>query len=81
MANKARCRVVQKYTGGNYEQRMRNFKKLLEIFRKTVKQSGILTEYKRKQAYEKPSEKRKRKNRENKERISKQNQDRNYYGD
>lgn len=72
MANKVRCRVVQKHLGGSYKQKMDNVRRLVEIFKKTVKASGVTTEYKRHQYYEKPSEKRRRKKMEAMERARKQ---------
>lgn len=47
------------------------FEKVLKRFKRVVEKEGILTEVKRKQFYEKPSEKRKRKERQARKRIIK----------
>ena len=48
----------------SYEERDRAFKAMLSIFKKQVNDAGILTEYKLRQYYESPAEKRKRKKKE-----------------
>lgn len=48
----------------SHEERDRAFKILLSNFKRAVNDSGILTEYKQRQYYESPSEKRKRKAKE-----------------
>lgn len=48
----------------SYEERDRAFKNLLSAFKRQVNESGILTEYKQRQYYESPGEKRKRKRKE-----------------
>ncbi len=48
----------------SYEERDRAFKNLLSAFKRQVNESGILTEYKQRQYYESPGEKRKRKMKE-----------------
>jgi small subunit ribosomal protein S21 len=48
----------------SYEERDRAFKNLLAAFKRQVNESGILSEYKQRQYYESPSEKRKRKKKE-----------------
>jgi len=47
------------------------FEKVLKRFKRLVEKEGILTEVKRRQFYEKPSEKRKRKERQARKRIIK----------
>lgn len=47
------------------------FEKVLKRFKRVVEKEGILTEVKRRQFYEKPSEKRKRKERQARKRIIK----------
>ena len=47
------------------------FEKVLKRFKRLVEKEGILTEVKRRQFYEKPSEKRKRKERHARKRIIK----------
>ncbi|MCS7171453.1 MAG: 30S ribosomal protein S21 [Aquificaceae bacterium] len=47
------------------------FEKVLKRFKRIVEKEGILTEVKRRQFYEKPSEKRKRKERQARKRIIK----------
>lgn len=47
------------------------FEKVLKKFKRVVEKEGILTEVKRRQFYEKPSEKRKRKERQARKRIIK----------
>ncbi len=47
------------------------FEKALKRFKRIVEKEGILTEVKRRQFYEKPSEKRKRKERQARKRIIK----------
>jgi small subunit ribosomal protein S21 len=48
-----------------------DFEKALKKFKKIVEKEGILTEYKRKEFYEKPSVKRKRKERAARKRLIK----------
>lgn len=48
----------------SYEERDRAFKSMLSTFKKLVNDAGILTEYKLRQYYESPAEKRKRKKKE-----------------
>jgi small subunit ribosomal protein S21 len=48
----------------SYEERDRAFKNMLSAFKRQVNESGILSEYKQRQFYESPSEKRKRKKKE-----------------
>lgn len=43
------------------DERERAFKNMLSAFKRQVNESGILSEYKQRQYYESPSEKRKRK--------------------
>ena len=47
------------------------FEKVLKRFKRLVEKEGILTEVKRRQFYEKPSEKRQRKERQARKRIIK----------
>lgn len=56
----------------SYEERDRAFKNLLSAFKRQVNESGILTEYKQRQYYESPSEKRKRKMKEARVEIQKE---------
>lgn len=46
------------------EERERAFKNMLSAFKRQVNEAGILSEYKQRQYYESPSEKRKRKAKE-----------------
>lgn len=48
-----------------------SFEKVLKRFKRIVEKEGILTEVKRRQFYEKPSEKKKRKERSARKRILK----------
>ncbi|WP_041434120.1 30S ribosomal protein S21 [Thermocrinis albus] len=48
-----------------------SFEKVLKKFKRVVEKEGILTEVRRRQFYEKPSEKRKRKERAARKRIIK----------
>jgi ribosomal protein S21 len=48
----------------SYEERDRAFKNLLSNFKRQVNDAGILSEWKQRQFYESPSEKRKRKKKE-----------------
>lgn len=48
-----------------------DFEKALKKFKKIIEKEGILTEYKRKEFYEKPSVKRKRKERAARKRLIK----------
>jgi small subunit ribosomal protein S21 len=48
-----------------------SFEKVLKKFKRIVEKEGILTEVKRRQFYEKPSEKKKRKERQARKRIIK----------
>lgn len=63
---KALIRVELKDLSPNpsYEERDRAFKNMLSVFKRQVNDSGILTEYKQRQYYESPGEKRKRKKKE-----------------
>jgi ribosomal protein S21 len=56
-------RVVARELGARSSQndRDREFKKMLSIFRKAVTDSGVITLYKQKQFFESPGEKRRRK--------------------
>lgn len=48
----------------SYEERDRAFRNMLAMFKRQVNDAGILSEYKQRQYYESPSEKRKRKAKE-----------------
>jgi ribosomal protein S21 len=63
---KALVRVELKNLSENpsYEERDRAFRNMLSLFKKLVNDSGIINEYKQRQFYESPSEKRKRKRKE-----------------
>ena len=63
MAKKALIRVELKELPPNasYYEREKAFKTMFSIFKKQVNELGILSEYKERQYYESPSEKRKRK--------------------
>jgi len=63
---KALIRVESKdvsYNASLYE-REKAFKTMMAIFKRQVNEAGILTEYKERQYYESPGEKRKRKRKE-----------------
>lgn len=66
MKRKALVRVELRDLPPNpsYDERDRAFKNLLSAFKRQVNDSGILSEYKQRQYYESPSEKRKRKSKE-----------------
>jgi len=68
MAKKALVRVEIKDLPPNasYYERERAFKTMLSMFKRQVNELGILSEWKERQFYESPSEKRKRKNKESK---------------
>ena len=63
---KALVRVELREMSSNpsWEERDRAFKNMLSVFKRQVNESGILTEYKQRQYYESPGEKRKRKKKE-----------------
>lgn len=63
---KALVRVDLKELSPNasYDERDRAFKIMFANFKKQVNEAGILSEYKQRQYYESPSEKRKRKKKE-----------------
>ncbi len=48
-----------------------NFEKAFKKFKRLVEKEGILTEVRRRQFYEKPSEKKKRRERQTRKRIAK----------
>lgn len=54
------------------EERERAFKNMLAAFKRQVNESGILSEYKQRQYYESPSEKRKRKAKESQLEVQKE---------
>lgn len=54
------------------EERERAFKNMLAAFKRQVNEAGILSEYKQRQYYESPSEKRKRKAKESQLEIQKE---------
>jgi small subunit ribosomal protein S21 len=54
------------------EERERAFKNMLAAFKRQVNESGILSEYKQRQYYESPSEKRKRKAKESQSEVQKE---------
>lgn len=66
MAKKALVRVELKDLPPNasYYDREKAFKTMLSIFKRQVNELGILSEWKERQYYESPSEKRKRKRKE-----------------
>jgi ribosomal protein S21 len=66
MAKKALVRVELKDLPPNasYYDRERAFKTMLSIFKRQVNELGILSEWKQRQYYESPGEKRKRKQKE-----------------
>lgn len=66
MAKKALVRVELKDLPNNasYYDRERAFRTMLSIFKRQVNELGILSQWKEKQYYESPSEKRKRKKKE-----------------
>ena len=59
----ARVRVEAKHYNPNAgaDERERNFKGLLQVFRKEVQRSGLMRDIKQHQEYEKPGEKKRRK--------------------
>lgn len=71
---KARVRVEAKRLPHNAgpDERHRNFENMLRIFRRAVNEYGVLTEAKRREYYEKPSEQRRRKRAERSWEIAKQ---------
>lgn len=59
-----RVEIKELPPGASYEERDRAFKNMLSIFKRQVNEAGILSEWKQRQYYESPSEKRKRKKKE-----------------
>lgn len=73
MRKKALIRVELKDLPPNpsYDERDRAFKNMLSVFKRQVNEAGILSEYKQRQYYESPSEKRKRKKKESELEVQK----------
>jgi ribosomal protein S21 len=63
MSRKANVRVVSK-DNGYEDNREKSFKSLLSAFRQAVNKAGILREYRLRETYESPSQKKRRKARE-----------------
>lgn len=59
-----RVRVELKSKGKSEDQKDRDFKTMLSIFKRRVNEEGILDDYKRSQVFEKPGDKRRRKRKE-----------------
>lgn len=68
MANVSRVRVELKECSPNAsrEEKERAFRTMFSIFKRRCNEAGIISQYKEKQYYESPGEKRRRKRKENK---------------